>query len=134
MTIETKYNIGDEAWIYKDYKKDIIQGQVQDLRATSVFLDSTPTIEYTTPQKNSKRIVVQPLQWLPIDRDENGYATEECLDRIFNNLPCVVCSQTEVGYKYYNMAGEYFDMNHNREDLRTNTGYTHYLSIPKLEV
>lgn len=47
MTIETKYNIGDEVWIYKDYKKGIIQGQVQDLRATSVFLCRTPTIEYT---------------------------------------------------------------------------------------
>lgn len=47
MIIETKYNIGDGVWIYKDYKKDIIQGQVQDLRATSVFLDSIPTIEYT---------------------------------------------------------------------------------------
>lgn len=47
MTIETKYNIGDEVWIYKDYKKGIIQGQVQDLRATSVFLSPIPTIEYT---------------------------------------------------------------------------------------
>ena len=84
--------------------------------------------------KISNQIVVQPLQWLPIDRDENGYTTEECLDRIFNNLPCVVCSQTEGGYKYYNMVGEYFDMTHNREDIRTNTGYTHYLPIPKLEV
>lgn len=65
------------------------------------------------------------MKWLPIDRDENGFATEECLEKIFNNLPCVVCSQTEGGYKYYNMVGEYFDMMHNREDLRTNTGYTH---------
>ena len=47
MTIETKYNIGDEVWIKKDYKKGIIQGAVQDLRATSVFLCRTPTIEYT---------------------------------------------------------------------------------------
>jgi hypothetical protein len=47
MTIETKYNIGDKVWICKDYKKGIIQGQVQDLRATSVFLCRTPTIEYT---------------------------------------------------------------------------------------
>lgn len=30
------------------------------------------------------------MKWLPIDRDENGFATEECLDRIFNNLPCAV--------------------------------------------
>ena len=54
------------------------------------------------------------MQWLPIDRNENGFATEECLDRIFNNLPCAVCSQTEGVYKYYNMVGEYFDMMHNR--------------------
>ena len=89
---------------------------------------------WKAPQSNSKQIVFQPLQWLPIDRDENGIATEECLDRIFNNLPCAVCSQTEGGYKYYNMVGEYFDMVHNREDIRTNTGYTHYLPILKLEV
>ena len=74
------------------------------------------------------------MNWQPIDRDENGFATDECLDKIFNNLPCAVCSQTEGGYKYYNMVGEYFDMMHNREDLRTNKGYTHYLPIPKLEV
>lgn len=82
------------------------------------------------------RIVEQEITmtWIKIDRDENGLATVECLDKIFNNLPCVVCSQTEGGYKYYNMVGEYFDMMHNREDIRTNTGYTHYSPIPKLEV
>ena len=74
------------------------------------------------------------MKWLPIDRDENGFTTEECLDRIFNNLPCAVCSQTEGGYKYYNFANEYLDMWHNREDIRTNTAYTHYLPMPKLEV
>ena len=89
---------------------------------------------WKAPQKNSKQIVVQPLQWLPIDRDESGFATEECLDKIFNNLPCAVCSQTEGGYKYYNFVNEYLDMCHNRKDIRTNTCYTHYLPIPKLEV
>lgn len=54
MTIETRYNIGDEVWIYKDYKKGIIQGQVQDLRATSVFLCRTPTIEYTIRYVNNR--------------------------------------------------------------------------------
>ena len=73
------------------------------------------------------------MKWLPIDRDENGFATEECLDRIFNNLPCAVCSQTEGGYKYYNFVNEYLDMCHNREEIRNNTGYTHYLPIPKYE-
>lgn len=74
------------------------------------------------------------MTWIKIDRDENGFATEECLDRIFNNLPCAVCYQTEGGYKYYNMVSEYLDMGHNREDIRTNTAYTHYLPMPKLEV
>lgn len=79
-------------------------------------------------------MIEKACDWLPIDRDENGFATEECLDKIFNNLPCAVCSQTEGGYKYYNFVNEYLDMWHNREDIRTNTGYTHYLPIPKLEV
>ena len=47
MTIETKYNIGDEVWTYGDYHKGCITGEIQDLKATSVFLDITPTIEYT---------------------------------------------------------------------------------------
>lgn len=54
MKIETKYNIGDKVWICKDYKKGIIQGQVQDLRATSVFLCRTPTIEYTISWVNNR--------------------------------------------------------------------------------
>lgn len=54
MKIETKYNIGDEVWIYKDYKKDIIQGQIQDLKATLVFLDSNPTIKYTIRYVDNK--------------------------------------------------------------------------------
>lgn len=83
--------------------------------------------------KISNQIVVQPLQWLPIDRDENGYTTEECLDRIFNNLPCVVCSQTEGGYKYYNMVGKYLDMQHNRNDIKTNINYKYYLKIKKFD-
>ena len=73
------------------------------------------------------------MKWIKIDRDENGFATEECLNRIFNNLPCAVCSQTEGGYKYYFFVNKCLDMAHNPEEVRTNTGYTHYLPIPKLE-
>ena len=74
------------------------------------------------------------MTWTKIDRDENGIATDDCLEKIFKNFPCVVCSHTEGGYKYYNFVNESIDMCHNREDLRTNTGYTHYLLIPKLDV
>lgn len=88
---------------------------------------------WLAPQNNSKQIVVQPLQWLPIDRDENGYATEECFDRIFKNLPCVVCRHIR-GFKYYHMVGENLDMIHNLWDIQEDNTYTHYLPIPKLEV
>lgn len=47
MEIKTKYNIGDEVWSYGNYHKGVINGEIQDLRATAVFLDRTPTIEYT---------------------------------------------------------------------------------------
>lgn len=47
MIIQTKYNIGDAVWTYGDYHKGYIIGEIQDLKATSVFLDITPTIEYT---------------------------------------------------------------------------------------
>lgn len=57
MTIETKYNIGDKVWIKKDYNKGAIQGEIQDLRATSVFLDRTPTIEYTIRYVNKNGVL-----------------------------------------------------------------------------
>ena len=74
-------------------------------------------------------------EWIEIKRDESGNATEECLNDIFNNLPVVVCCLIgkDRSKLYYNMVGKYLDMQHNREDIRTNTGYTHYLPIPKLK-
>lgn len=56
MTIETKYNIGDEVWVRGNYGKGIIQCEVQDLRATAVFLDTTPTIEYTLRYCNKGKL------------------------------------------------------------------------------
>lgn len=46
MTIETKYNIGDEVFAKGDYGIGIMQCKVRGLRATKVLLDPTPTIEY----------------------------------------------------------------------------------------
>ena len=47
MTITTKYNIGDKVYARINYGKEIVNCEVQDLRATAVFLDPSPTIEYT---------------------------------------------------------------------------------------
>jgi hypothetical protein len=45
MTIETKYNIGDEVWLR--YGDKIKEGEIIDINATVVFLSPTPTITYT---------------------------------------------------------------------------------------
>lgn len=50
MTIETKYNIGDEVWFR--YGDKIKKGEVIDLNATVVFLSPAPTITYTIRIKN----------------------------------------------------------------------------------
>lgn len=47
MKIGTRFNIGDKVWAKGNYGKGIVQCEIQDLRATAVFLDASPTIEYT---------------------------------------------------------------------------------------
>ena len=89
-------------------------------------------IEKSAAFREGIQLVTPSMEWIKIDRDDNGFATEECLDRIFNNLPCAVCLQAECGYRHYCFVNEYLDMWHNREDVRTNTAYTHYLPIPEV--
>jgi hypothetical protein len=71
------------------------------------------------------------MQWIKIDRDENGFATEECLDRIFHNLPCVVAINS-YGMDIYIVIPEWDKQA--RDFLKSEAIYTHYLPIPKLEV
>ncbi|MBR5476686.1 MAG: hypothetical protein IKV17_07710 [Bacteroidaceae bacterium] len=88
---------------------------------------------WKAPQKNSKQIVIQPMEWVKIERDESGFATEECLDKMFSHLPVVL--------HYNKMGGGYDVLNPQTESLKkyfrvgvkTSKTYTHYLSIPKLE-
>lgn len=50
MTIETKFNIGDEVWFR--YGDRIKEAEIIDLKATVVFLSPAPTITYTIRIKN----------------------------------------------------------------------------------
>ena len=79
------------------------------------------------------RIVKQEIDmtWIKIDRDENGFATEECLDRLFSNLPCVVAINS-YGMDIYKVIPEWDKQT--RDFLKSKAIYTHYLIIPKLEV
>ena len=56
MKIETRYNIGDKVYAKGDYGKGIIQCEVQDLRASAVFLGPIPTIEYTVRYLNEGKL------------------------------------------------------------------------------
>lgn len=87
--------------------------------------------DWKAPQKNSKQIVVQPLQWLPIERDENGFATEECLDKIFLHLPVVLHhNKMGGGYDVLNPQTESLKL-YFREGVKTSKTYIHYMVLPK---
>ena len=74
--------------------------------------------------------------WIPIDRDENGFATEECLGKI------EACYEKEipVAIAYVSYGTDYdiitlsSDIQGWLADIHNSAKYTHYLPIPKLEV
>lgn len=71
--------------------------------------------------------------WIKIQRDKSGNATEDCLNDIFNNLPVIVCSYVnrDKSKLYYNLVGECLDMMHNRNDIKADANYRYYLKIKK---
>ena len=87
---------------------------------------------WKVPQNNSKQIVVQPLQWLPIDRDENGFATEECTKEALKQLPIVIRGYDELG-EYHHLLTE-DSLECDKMAIFKFKTYTHYLPIPKLGV
>lgn len=87
---------------------------------------------WKAPQANSKQIIVQPLQWQPIDRDENGFATEKCTKEVLKHLPVVIRGYDELG-EYHHLITE-DNIECNRMAILKFETYTHYLPIPKLEV
>ncbi len=74
------------------------------------------------------------MKWLPIDRDENGFATEECLDKMFSNIPIVLLYKLPDGRKVYEGISDTDFIDPWRGDIDRDVCYTHYLPIPKLEV
>lgn len=50
------------------------------------------------------------MTWIKIDRDEDGIATEECLDKMFQNLPIVL--------HHNKMGGGYDVLNPQNESLK----------------
>ena len=66
-------------------------------------------------------------EWIKIERDKDGFATNECLDFMFSNLPFVVARKDPDGFILYDVVN---DLDY-RGDIERHTRYTHYLLIPK---
>lgn len=80
------------------------------------------------------------MTWIKIDRDENGFATEEALDIIVelhkNGVPIAMrCSDSyeRCGDSYAMLSPDH-DIYSWCGEIERNTDYTHYLPIPKLEL
>ena len=72
------------------------------------------------------------MQWIKIDRDENGFATEDCLNKMFSSQPFVLAILYEEGLAYcYTIVDMYF-LSDFRDSIRQLCEYTHYLPLPRL--
>lgn len=88
-------------------------------------------IEKSIAFREGIQLVTSSMQWIKIDRDENGFATEECLDKIFSHLPVVLHhNKMGGGYDVLNPQTESLKL-YFREGVKTSKTYTHYLPIPK---
>ena len=73
------------------------------------------------------------MTWIKIDRDENGFATEECLYKIRKSMPCSLAMKYQSTVVYMSVNDER-DFANKYDSIRTQETITHYLPIPKLEV
>lgn len=87
---------------------------------------------WKAPQKNSKQIILQNMEWIKIERDRDGFATDECLDKICElheqgNL--IVVTDTRDDYLDYDFISPKHDIYEWRGDIERHTYYTHYLVL-----
>lgn len=83
------------------------------------------------------QLVTPPMQWIKIDRDENGFATEECLDRITElqkqGIDILLIVQIRGCSFYYALDARFFNQTQIKM-IREEMFYTHYLPIPILKL
>lgn len=73
------------------------------------------------------------MTWIKIDRDKSGFATEECLDKMFSRLPIVVVQKHSDESILYESICDLNDVYAWRGEIDRDADYTHYLPIQKLE-
>jgi hypothetical protein len=78
------------------------------------------------------QLVTPPMQWIKIDRDENGFATEKCTKEALKQIPIIIRGYDELG-EYHHLLTE-DSLECDKMAIFKFKTYTHYLPIPKLEV
>lgn len=74
------------------------------------------------------------MTWIKIDRDKSGFATEECLDKMFSRLPIMVAQKRSGESILYESICDLNDVYAWRGEIDRDADYIYYLAIPKLEV
>ena len=77
------------------------------------------------------------MEWIKIDRDENGFATEEFMDKLqdyFKKRIPVLFAYNSVITDYEVLSPNSYTTVNFLVTIRNDKTYTHYLPIPKLEV
>lgn len=74
------------------------------------------------------------MEWIKIERDRDGFATEEALDKMYNLLPAIVVSRRThpEGYEDVQLIYETKD-GWERGEYDMHPRYTEYLPCPPLE-
>lgn len=71
------------------------------------------------------------MNWILIDRDENGYATKVCINKMLESLPIVVVEHfSNVDVELYKTISE-INLQDEFGEIVNQKRYTHYLPIPK---
>lgn len=70
------------------------------------------------------------MTWIKIDRDENGFATEECTKEALKQLPIVIRGYDELG-EYHHLLTE-DSLECDKMAIFKFKTYTHYLPIPEV--
>lgn len=75
------------------------------------------------------------MEWIKIDRDKDGFATESAINRMFAHFPIVIATEfNEHGIDLFYDVVTHENFVDYMGDIQTKTRITNYLPIPKLEV
>ena len=76
------------------------------------------------------------MEWIKIERDRDGFATDECLDKIcelFEQGNLIILNDARKLYTEYQIIEPSHYIYEWRGEIERHTYYTHYFPIPKLK-